>query len=187
MSLSDYTGRFRVLAAVCVLAVLAGCNVRPLYGTVGANVAPQEELAAIDIQQADDRVEQVLRNELIFMLQRGGEAAPARWSMKMIVNRTKSSVAVEELSDVPAAYLVQMTASFALTDIKSGHTLLTGSTFANASYDFSNQRFANLRAAREAEDRAAKVIADDLHTRLAAYFAGRESKPAVARNASGIR
>ena len=177
MSLSDFTGRFRVLGLVCVLAMLAGCNVRPLYGTVSAGNAPaQEELAAIDIDPADDRVKQVLRNELIFMFQRGGEAAPARYRLKMILNSSQSSVAVEELSDVPAAYLVQMTASFALTEITSGQTLLTGSTFANASYDFSNQRFSNLRAARDAEDRAAKVIADDIHTRIAAYFSEKNSR-----------
>ncbi|MEI2386729.1 LPS assembly lipoprotein LptE [Breoghania sp. JC706] len=172
MSLSDFTGRFRVLGIVCALAVLAGCNVRPLYGTVSpGNVPAQEELTAIEIDPADDRVEQVLRNELIYAFQRGGEAAPVRYRLKMIVNSSKSSVAVEELSDVPAAYLVQMTASFALTDVATDRTLLTGSSFANASYDFSNQRFANLRAARDAEDRAAKVVADDIHTRIAAYFA----------------
>ena len=173
MSLSDRPGRLRVLAIVCALAVLAGCNVRPLYGTVGprAGAAASEDLAAIDIEQASDRVEQVLRNELVYMFQRGGNAAPARYHLRMIVDVTKSSVAVEELSDVPAAYLMQMTTSFALTEIGSGRTLLTGSSFANASYDFSNQRFSNQRAAREAEDRAAKVVADDIHTRIAAYFA----------------
>ncbi|PTW63388.1 LPS-assembly lipoprotein [Breoghania corrubedonensis] len=176
MSLSDFTGRFRVLGLVCALFVLAGCNVRPLYGTISTGSAPaQEELAAIDIDPADDRVQQVLRNELIFLFQRGGEAAPARYRLRMILNSTKSSVAVEELSDVPAAYLVQMTTSFALSEVATGRTLLTGSTFANASYDFSNQRFANLRAARDAEDRAAKVIADDIHTRIAAYFAEQKS------------
>lgn len=175
MSSSDRSsrldGRLRAAALLCVVAVLAGCNVRPLYGTVGPAGPAQEQLAAIDIEPAKERIEQVLRNELIYMFQRGGEAAPVRYNLRTIVNLSKQSVAVEELSDVPAAYLVQMTTSFALTDIATGRTLLTGSTFANASYDFSNQRFANLRAAEEAEDRAAKVVADDIRTRIAAYFA----------------
>ncbi len=175
MSSSDLTGRLRVLAVVCVFAVLAGCNVRPLYGSLGPAAPAQEELAAIEIAPSESRSEQVLRNALIFAFQRGGQAAPVRYRLKFISNLTKSSVAVEELSDVPAAYLVQMTTSFSLSDIETGRTLLTGSSFANASYDFSNQRFANQRAAREAEDRAAKVIAEDIQVRIAAYFADSRS------------
>lgn len=171
MSSSDRPGRLRALLVVAALTLLAGCNIRPLYGTVGASAPAQEELAAIDIEPAKTRVEQVLRNELIFMFQRGGEAAPTRYRLKMILNQSESAVAVEELADVPAAYLLQITASFVLTDAATGQTLLTGSTFANASYDFSSQRFANLRAAEDAEDRAAKTIADDIRTRIAAYFA----------------
>ncbi|WP_321344041.1 LPS assembly lipoprotein LptE [Breoghania sp.] len=171
MSSSDLTGRLRALAVVCMFAVLTGCNVRPLYGSLGPAAPAQEELAAIEIAPADSRSGQVLRNELIYAFQRGGEAATVRYRLKFITNLTKSSVAVEELSDVPAAYLVQMTASFSLSDSETGRTLMTGTSFANASYDFSNQRFANQRAAKEAEDRAAKVVADDIQIRIAAYFA----------------
>ncbi|AXS38803.1 LPS assembly lipoprotein LptE [Breoghania sp. L-A4] len=161
---------FGVLLAAGV--ALGGCNVRPLYGTtLGAGGQTYEKLAAIQIDPAKDRVEQVLRNELIFMFQRGGEAAPTRYRLRTILNQSRSAVAVEELADVPAAYLVAMTASFLLIDADTDETLLTGTSFANASYDFSNQRFANLRAARDAEDRAAKVIADDIRTRIASYFA----------------
>jgi len=53
----------------------------------------------------------------------------------------------------------------------SQKTVLTGTSFANAAYDFSNQRFANIRAQRDAQNRAGTVIADDIHTKLAAFFA----------------
>ena len=151
---------------------LGGCNVRPLYGTtLGAGGQTYEKLAAIQIDPAKDRVAQVLRNELIFMFQRGGAAAPTRYRLRFILNQSKSAMAVEELADVPAAYVVAMTASFQLIDTQTDQTLFTGNSFANASYDFSTQRFANLRAARDAEDRAAKVIADDIRTRVASYLA----------------
>lgn len=157
--------------ALATSLALGGCQVRPLYGTTVGNQAAHEALAAIDIDPAKTRIEQVMRNELIFLFQRGGEAAPTRYRLRTILNQSKSAVAVEELADVPAAYLVSMTASFLLIDAETEKTLLTGTSFANASYDFSNQRFANLRAARDAEDRAAKVIADDIRTRVASYFA----------------
>jgi LPS-assembly lipoprotein len=50
---------------------------------------------------------------------------------------------------------------------------MTGSTFSRVSYDtFSGtmQRFARTRALRDAEDRAAQEIAENIQTRLASYF-----------------
>jgi LPS-assembly lipoprotein len=49
---------------------------------------------------------------------------------------------------------------------------MTGSTFSRVSYDIpgSYQRFARARAYRDAEDRAAQEIAENIQTRLASYF-----------------
>ena len=49
---------------------------------------------------------------------------------------------------------------------------MTGQTFARVSYDNpgQQQRFANARGQRDAENRAAKVIADNIKSRLASYF-----------------
>src|SRR5207253_849076 len=49
----------------------------------------------------------------------------------------------------------------------------SGTTFARVSYDNpgQQQRFANARGQRDAENRAAKVISDNIKARLASYFA----------------
>jgi LPS-assembly lipoprotein len=49
---------------------------------------------------------------------------------------------------------------------------MTGSTFARVSYYMpgSYQRFTRSRAFRDAEDRAAQEIAENIQTRLASYF-----------------
>ena len=49
---------------------------------------------------------------------------------------------------------------------------MTGQTFARVSYDIpgQQQRFARIRGLRDAENRAAKVIADNIKSRLASYF-----------------
>jgi len=150
---------------------LGGCNVRPMYGTLPGGGTAMDELRAIDIEAADDRVEQVVRNELIFAFTGGGEAAAPRYRLRLFLTKLEADLGVEKFSDVPAAYLMRLSANFVLLDAASGKTLLTGKSFANASYDFSTQRFANVRAERDAEDRAARVIADDIRTRIASYFA----------------
>ena len=49
---------------------------------------------------------------------------------------------------------------------------MTGTTFSRVSYDMpgSYQRFSRNRAVRDAEDRAANEIAENINTRLASFF-----------------
>jgi LPS-assembly lipoprotein len=50
--------------------------------------------------------------------------------------------------------------------------VLSGNTFSRISYDVpgQTQRFARARAFRDAEDRAAQEIAENIQTRLASFF-----------------
>jgi LPS-assembly lipoprotein len=48
--------------------------------------------------------------------------------------------------------------------------VLTEQALARVSIDASQQRFANLRARRDAENRAAKIAAEQIRARLASFF-----------------
>ena len=63
-------------------------------------------------------------------------------------------------------------ATYELFDVASGKVLITGQTFSRVSYNVpgQQQRFAGARGLRDAENRAAKVIADNIRSRLASYF-----------------
>ena len=63
-------------------------------------------------------------------------------------------------------------ATYTLTEIATGKIVVTGQTFARVSYDIpgQQQRFARARGLRDAENRAAKVIAENIKSRLASYF-----------------
>jgi hypothetical protein len=63
-------------------------------------------------------------------------------------------------------------ANYTLTDLSTGKKVVTGQTFSRVSYNIpgQQQRFAGDRGLRDAEDRAAKVIADNVRNRLASYF-----------------
>jgi len=47
---------------------------------------------------------------------------------------------------------------------------LTEQALARVSIDATQQRFANVRAVRDAENRAAKVAAEQIRSRLASFF-----------------
>jgi LPS-assembly lipoprotein len=63
-------------------------------------------------------------------------------------------------------------AKYSLVDTRTGKTVVSGQTFSRVSYNIpgQQQRFAGTRGLRDAEDRAAKVIADNIHSRLASFF-----------------
>ena len=191
MSLADAwaRGRRTSVGVALVLAsglLLAGCQVRPLYGqlptTAGsAGETVQGELAAIEIEKIDTVNEmrlsdarRVLYNELLFGFERGAYSPAKKYRLRMVMNIGVSEVGVERLADVPSAYSTTMNVTFVLSDAADNRTLMTGKSFATASYDFSSQRFANLRARRDAEERAAKVVAQDVQARIAGFFATRK-------------
>jgi len=62
--------------------------------------------------------------------------------------------------------------TFTLTELATGKAVMNGRTFARVSSDYpgQQQRFARVRARLDAEDRAAKVIAENIRTRLASFF-----------------
>ena len=72
----------------------------------------------------------------------------------------------------PDAQVEGINATVTLTEIATQKVVLQTSTFSRASFDIpgSAQRFAQQRAARNAEDRAVGVIAQNIRNRLASYF-----------------
>ncbi|MBJ3777825.1 LPS assembly lipoprotein LptE [Acuticoccus mangrovi] len=165
---------FLVAAALLV----AACQVRPLYmdQTSGGPLSPVPDMRAVEVDPPRNRTEQALSNELLFLLRGdGGPADQARYRLRYITDFGTDPLAVELEEDLPAAVLVTLNVTFILTEIDTDETLLTGAAKATASYDFSSQRFSNVRAERDAATRAAKTAAENIATRLASYFAAKRS------------
>ena len=164
-----------VVALTSAACMVSGCtSVQPLYGSVSDQPSPvQAQLHQVSVEVAKSRLSQVIRNELIFQLYGGeGSADPKpRYALSVRVNDSNVPVGIEKYVDLPSAYLEQLNATFTLVETATDKTVLTGTSFANAAYDFSNQRFANIRAQRDAQNRAGVVIANDIHIKLAAFFA----------------
>ncbi|MCB1475338.1 MAG: hypothetical protein H6883_04875 [Rhodobiaceae bacterium] len=160
----------RLLAAVMLLTLPAACNMRPLYGSVdgSAGSSVSADLAAIKLTAPEDRVEQVLQNQLGFRLN-GGQPVGDRYTLDLRTETKTSSVLVRTIGGKPQARFVNVSTSYQL---KQGDTVLDSGTLSRqASFDWSQQRFANDRAQIDAEDRAATALADDLYALLAGHFA----------------
>lgn len=151
-------------------AVLAGCQVGPLYAqrtATGSSVAAA--LAQVDVEAPATRAEQVFRNELVFGL---GDSAGGDYSLAYELRLAAVPIAVQEFEGTPTYYTLRASLPFTLTDA-SGAVVLAGTEAADASFDRSSQVFANVRAERDAEDRVAAQLARQLRSRLSAALATR--------------
>ncbi|MFK3965567.1 LPS assembly lipoprotein LptE [Ensifer adhaerens] len=170
MSLSDRAGfRIRsipVLAGALMLTALAGCQVRPLYSDpAGTSTA----LAAIEISEATDRVEQEVRNALIFLAAGGqGEPVNPQYHLALTVTHRSMGVLYDQAKDRAGAGRIVVKADYNLTKIGTGETIKSGNRTAVALVDFPVQEFAKVRAVRDGENRAAKELAELIRADIAA-------------------
>lgn len=174
MLLSDGTGLSRlakVLAGVALAGVLAGCQVRPLYSTAAGT---EGKLASVSISEATSRVEQQVRNDLVFFFGGGaGEAQNAVYHLDMDVNVRTVGVLNDAARDTARAGRVTVSADYNLTKADTGETLASGKRSAVAMVDFPTQEFAKLRAIRDAENRGARELAELIRADVASALARR--------------
>jgi len=170
----------RAIAALAVAALSGGCF-QPLYGEQSAAGGPilRDQLSAVDVQQImapkgtdEARIAVEIRNALLFDFTGGGYAAPPTHRLKIAIASTRASIIVDVNTSRPDVENYGINATYTLTEIGTGKVVVTGTTFARVSYDIpgQEQRFARVRGLRDAELRAAKVVSDNIRSRLASYF-----------------
>ena len=174
MLLSDGTGLSRLakaLAGVALIGALAGCQVRPLYSTPSGT---EGKLASISLSEAGDRIEQQVRNDLIFLFAGGaGETQNAVYHLEMDVTSKTVGVLNDVRTDTARSGRVTVTADYNLTKSDSGETIASGKRSAVAMVDFPSQEFAKLRAIRDAENRGARELAELIRADVASALARR--------------
>ncbi len=156
-------------AALFVGPALAGCQMRPLYGVSAGGESVRDAMAAVEVTAIPGRVGQRIRNELRFAVTGGGHQAPTVYRLEIAIRESETGVLVKQTGDV-TAQVFSIEAKFKLYRNDAKEPVFGGATRSKASYDKFDPIFTNVRAKINAEDRAAKVIADAIRTRIAAYL-----------------
>jgi LPS-assembly lipoprotein len=173
----------RWLAVAAAAALTAGCF-QPLYGehatgpgTVNANV--RDAFATVDVDQIaapngtpEARIAVELRNDMIWQLTGGAGAGTPAYRLKLTMKLSKTAIIVDIATGRTEAEIVGIDVYYTLTEIGTKKVVVNSQTFSRVSSDVPGlqQRFAHQRAQRDAEDRAAQVIAEQIRSRLASYF-----------------
>jgi LPS-assembly lipoprotein len=171
---------FRLAAVVALAGCAAGCF-QPLYGdkAVVATAGLDSRLSGVDVQPIVTpngtpvaRIGVNVRNELLYDLTGGGNPTAPTHRLIITLATSNQQLIVDINTARPEIQNFGIDASYSLIDVATGKTVITGQTFSRVSYDIpgQQQRFAGTRGRRDAENRAAKVIADNIKSRLASYF-----------------
>ena len=179
MSLASSRIAARLLAVAALAALTAGCF-QPMYAehTDGSPGLREKllgvELPPIDKPNAsrDARLGVEIRNALAFKLYGSATGMPPTHRLVIRFSSSRSSLMINQATALPTSENYGIDAQYNLIDIASNKSVMTGTTFSRVTYDIpgSLQRFARARAYRDAEDRAAQEIADNIQTRLASFF-----------------
>jgi LPS-assembly lipoprotein len=169
----------RLFAVAAMAALTAGCF-QPMYAEHSdGSPALREKLLGVEVPPVDKangsreaRIGVEVRNALAFKLYGNATGMPPTHRLVLRFNTSRSSLLVDQNTGLPTTENFGIDAQFNLIEIASNKSVMTGTTFSRVSYDMpgSYQRFARSRAFRDAEDRAAQEIAENIQTRLASFF-----------------
>jgi LPS-assembly lipoprotein len=172
--------RFRHVPIVLLLAAPLGGCFQPLYSTSTETGRPavRDALSAIDVQQIDAAANTSeaplavqIRNDLLFNFTGGGYPAPPTHKLKVQINGSRAVVVIDRGTALPNLENYTLKTTYSLTELATNKVVVTGTASTAVSYDtLGQQRFARLSGMHDAERRAAKVISDNITTRLASYF-----------------
>jgi LPS-assembly lipoprotein len=169
----------RLLAVAALAALTSGCF-QPMYAEHSDGTpALREKLMGVELPPVDKpnssreaRIGVEIRNALAFKLYGTATGLPPTHRLVLRFNSARSSLLVDPNTALPTSENYGIDAQFNLVEIATNKSVMTGTTFARVSYDLpgSYQRYSRTRALRDAEDRAAQEIAENIQTRLASFF-----------------
>lgn len=164
---------WKALAVFALAGVLGGCF-QPMYGQstlFGAGAKLRDEMRQVEVLEIQGRLGQEIRNDLIFELT-GGQGNPVGAPYKLALTITSGSQTplVDVSSGRATSETVVLDVTYRVLDVTNDRVVLTEKALARVSLDRSQQRYAAIRAVRDAQNRAAKLVAEQIRSRLASYF-----------------
>jgi LPS-assembly lipoprotein len=158
----------RAFAVLLLALPTAGCF-QPLYGEA-AHPGLTADLRAIAIEPINDRIGHYLGDDLSANLNGTGDAPPPKYRLTVTIAQSAATPTVTSQIQVANAATMTAVATYTLKRAGTGELVVTDKANAAAVYDRTEDRFANLRAARDGEIRLAKSLADEIVLRLAAFL-----------------
>ena len=195
--LNGMRARARTGAVCCaLLAALTACGFHPLYGnpSIGGGAGPQLNDISLGLVRPapnnnafvgennageQQRTAQLLENDLLDRLSPTGKPLRPRYRLDIQLTESLGAIVVSAQNETTRDSLI-MTASYTLVDAQTGKAIHLNSARAIASFDVLRADFGNVVAERDARERLARQLSEQIRAELGSWFL----RPAVS-GASG--
>lgn len=155
------------------LIFLQACTVQPLNATrsttdsQGLSRTTADTLAGMEVAQINSRIGQQVRNALLFKLNGGEQKEGGHYKVNLAISSSAQTLSIESNELSPTSARFEITGNYTIVDKRDGSTVGTGKRKTITAYDQTPQSFANERAQRDAENRGAKALAEQIRLAIA--------------------
>ena len=161
----------RLTAAFSLALGLGGCF-QPVYAP-GGGFDMRGELQSIAVEPVPGRLGHYMTEELHFLLNGTGDQPIPKYRLTITFSQSGQTSLIDTVTGRATANSLSVRADYKLIPVAGGKPMTEGYVISLADYDRASNRFANVRAARDAEIRNAKTLADQIRTRIVAVFSSR--------------
>ncbi|MEQ1867961.1 MAG: LPS assembly lipoprotein LptE [Micropepsaceae bacterium] len=162
--------RFLGVAFVVGAALaLSACGFRPLYATGTTPDGMETYFSQVFVEPIPGRQGVHLRNQMMDALTPQGTPSSAAYKLSIKLEDVKEGLAIQSNTQI-TRYNYRLTAQYELRDTVSGEVLDKGLARAIAAYNVADSQFATQSAERDAQERAAREVGEDIRLRLGLYF-----------------
>lgn len=174
----------RNIALAVLVVLISGCGFEPLYVEKKSDsewyydnefdTGIKEEMASVKVELIQDRIGQLIRNDLLDKLTPKGMPKSPKYFLK-VTNVSKTEIDQALRNDITATRKkVIYTVNYVLKN-KEHEQILSGSSDAYLGYDILRDPYSTTFAQKKNEKNAAKIIANDISLRLGAYFHSKQT------------
>ena len=173
------------IALVALLAFISGCGFEPLYVEKKSDsdwyynsefdTGIKDEMARIKIELIQDRIGQLIRNDLLDKLTPRGAPKSPKYYLK-VTKIDKNEIDQALRNDITATRKKVIYKVYYQLNDRNHKKLLTGNSVAYLGYDILRDPYSTTFAQKKNEKNAAKIIANDISLRLGAYFHSLQTK-----------
>lgn len=160
---------FGLCLAAAAAVSLSACGFRPLYATESTPAGITVYFEQIYVAEIGGRTGRVLRNQLMDAFTPEGTPKSAAYRLEIELGDNKEGLVIQENADI-TRYNYTLTAKFKLIDAANGQVMDTGVSRAIAGYNAVSEQFSTQVAQRDAEERAARELGEDIRLRLGVFF-----------------
>lgn len=169
LSASRSSGLARTFCALMTLMALAACGFQPVYQKIRNSV--HTELLQVDVPIMNgDRTEQLFSTTLADALNPQSRSALKPYLFQAAVKKVHEPAIIQQDREI-TRYRVSLEVKYTLIEKETGKVVLKDTAKQRASYDDLTSEFANYSSQVDAEERAARELAETVRMRLITFFA----------------